>query len=70
MLQLHITILFLPISLNSLDLTGVRLLSLRDWQILPKVAGGEDTSAGDDTELKWDFDEDSGRYYASIPDDQ
>ena len=28
--------LLLPISLNSLDLTGVRLLSPRDSQILPK----------------------------------
>ena len=28
--------LFLPISLNSLDLAGVRLLSPRDSQILPK----------------------------------
>ena len=27
---------FLPISLNSLDLAGVRLLSPRDSQILPK----------------------------------
>ena len=35
-----------------------------------RVAGAEDTSAGDDTELKWEFDEDSGRYYVSFPDDQ
>ena len=34
------------------------------------VTGADDASAGDATELKWDFDEDSGRYYASIPDDQ
>ena len=34
------------------------------------VASAEDTSAGDDTELKWEFDEDSGRYYVSFPDDQ
>ena len=34
------------------------------------VAGDEDTSAGDDTELKWESDEDSGRYYVSFSDDQ
>ena len=34
------------------------------------VSGAEDTGAGDDTELKWEFDEDSGRYYVSFPDDQ
>ena len=33
-------------------------------------AGADDASAGDDTELKWEFDEDSGRYYVSFPDDQ
>ena len=61
----------LPISLNSLDLAGVTLLSPRDSQILPKtVAGAVDTSAGDATELKWEFDEERGRYYVSFPDDQ
>ena len=35
-----------------------------------KVAGANDASAGDATELKWEFDEDLGRYYVSIPDDQ
>ena len=30
----------------------------------------DDASAGDATELKWEFDEDSGRYYVSFPDDQ
>ena len=52
---------FLPLSLNSLDLTGVRLLSPRDSKILPTVAVADDASAGDATELKWEFDEDSGR---------
>ena len=61
---------FLPLSLNSLDLAGVRLLSPRDSRILPTVAGADDTSAGDDTELKWEFDEDSGHYCVSFPDDQ
>ena len=32
--------------------------------------GADDASAGDATELKWEFDEDSGRYYVSFPDDQ
>ena len=34
------------------------------------VAGADDTSVGDATELKWEFDKDSGRYYVSFPDDQ
>ena len=34
------------------------------------VAGAEDTWADDAIELKWEFDEDSGRYYVSFPDDQ
>ena len=34
------------------------------------VAGADDTSAGDATELKWEFDEDLGRYYVSFPVDQ
>ena len=34
------------------------------------VAGADDTIAGDATELKWEFDEDLGRYYVSFPNDQ
>ena len=61
----------LPISLNSLDREGVRLLSPRDSQVTSKPdAGTEDTALGDSTELKWEFDEDSGRYYVSFLDDQ
>ena len=33
-------------------------------------AGAGDASAGDATELKWGFNEDSGRYYVSFSDDQ
>ena len=33
-------------------------------------AGADDASAGEATELKWEFDEDSGRYYVSFPNDQ
>ena len=47
------------------------MLSPRDSQITSKPdAGTEDTALGDSTELKWEFDEDSGRYYVSFPDDQ
>ena len=39
--------------------------------LLPKPdARADDTSTGDATELKWELDEDSGRYYVSFPDDQ
>ena len=34
------------------------------------VAGADDTSAGDATELKWEFDEDLGRCYVSFHVDQ
>ena len=71
LLQLHLIPFTSPISLNSLDLAGVRLLSPRDSPDTSKtVAGAEDTSAGDATELKWDFDEELGRYYVSFPVDQ
>ena len=62
--------LFLPISLNNLDREGVRLLSPRDSHITSPGAGADDASVGDATELKWEFDEDFGRYYVSFPDDQ
>ena len=61
----------LPISLNSLDREGVRLLSPRDSQITSKPdVGTDDTAPGDAFELKWEFDEDSRRYYVSFPDYQ
>ena len=51
----------LPISLNSLDREGVRLLSPCDSQITSKPdAGTDDTAPGDSTELTWEFNEDSG----------
>ena len=34
------------------------------------VAGADDTSAGDATELKRELDEDLGLYYVLFPDDQ
>ena len=33
-------------------------------------ACADDAIPGDATELKWEFDEDSGRYYVSFLDDQ
>ena len=63
--------LALLISLNSLDLTGVRLLSPRDSQItITPDAGPDDSAPSDALELKWEFDEDSCRYFVSFPDDQ
>ena len=71
LLQLHLITPSFPISLNSLDLAGVRLLSPRDSQILPTpVTGADDVSADDGVDLKWEFDEERGRYYVSFPDDQ
>ena len=34
------------------------------------VADVDDTSASGATELKWELDEDLGRWYVSFPDDQ
>ena len=63
--------LALPISLNSLDREGARLLSPCGSQIASKPDAGPDESVPDDAlELKWEFDEDSQRYYVSFPDDQ
>ena len=63
--------LVLPISLNSLDREGARLLSPRDSQITSKLDAGPDDSVPDDVlELKWELDEDSLYYYVSFPDDQ
>ena len=63
--------LTLPISLNSLDREGARLLSPCGSQITSKPdAGTGDANAHGATELKWEFDEALGRYYVSFPDDQ
>ena len=72
LLQLHIYIcLTLPISLNSLDREGARLLSPCGSQItITPDAGPDDSAPGDAYELKWEFDEDSQCYYVSFPDDQ
>jgi len=72
LLQLHSYFyLATPISLNSLDREGVRLLSPCGSQItITPDAGPDDSAPGDAYELKWEFDEDSQRYYVSFPDDQ
>ena len=57
----------LPISLNSLDREGVRLLSPRDSQILPKpVCRCRCYRAGDATKLKEELDEDLVLYVVSF----
>ena len=49
----------------------MRLPSSRDSQLLPKtVAGADETSAGDATELKWELDEDLVRCVVSFHFDQ
>ena len=61
LLQLHIYLyLALPISLNSLDREGARLLSPCGSQItITPDAGPDDSAPGDASELKREFDEDS-----------
>ena len=66
----YFTLPFL-LSLNSFDREGARLLSPCGSQITSKPdAGPDDSAPGDALELKWEFDEDSQRYYVSFPDDQ
>ena len=61
LLQLHIYYyLALPISLNSLDRKGARLLSPCGSQItITPDAGPDDSAPGDALGLRWEFDEDS-----------
>ena len=71
LLQLHIFSLPYLLSLNSLDREGARMLSPCGSQITITPGVGPDDSVPDDAlELKWEFDEDSRRYYMSFPDDQ
>ena len=71
LLHLHLIPFTLPISLNSLDREGARLLSPCGSQItITPDVGPDDSAPGDAYELKWEFDEDSQRYYVSFPDDQ
>ena len=59
------------LSLNSLDREGARLLSPCGSQIaISPDAGTDDTPPDGALELRWEYDEDSQRYYVSFPDDQ
>ena len=67
----HITPLTYLLSLNSLDREGARLLSPCGSQItIIPDAGTDDTPPDGAFELKWEYDEDLGRYYVLFPDDQ
>ena len=61
----------LPLSFASLDTHGNGIAESSWLTDTSKTdAGVDDASAGDAIELKWEFDEDSGRNYVSFPDDQ
>ena len=63
--------LFVPVSLNSLDRKGARLPSPCGSQItITPDAGPDDSAPGDAYELKWEFDEDSQRYYVTFARDR
>ena len=71
LLQLHLIPFTLPISLNCLNCEGVRLLSPRESQILPKpVCRCRCYRAGDATKLKEELVEDRVRYVVLFPVDQ
>ena len=57
----------LPISLNSLDLVGFEIAE-SSWptDTTKTVAGADDTSAGDATELRWELNKDLGCCYVSF----
>ena len=70
-LQLHLITPSFPTSLNSLYLADVRLLSPRDSpDTITTVAGPDDTSAGDATELRWELNEDLSCCYVAFHVDQ
>ena len=47
------------------------LLSPRDSRVTTNTCAGTiEYDAGDDQELKWEFDEERGRMYVTYPDDQ
>ena len=61
-----------PLSFASLDTHGNGIAEsswLTDYYN-NTVAGADDASADDGIDLKWEFDEERGRYYVSFPDDQ
>ena len=62
---------FLPISLNSLDLAGFEIVE-SSWltDTITTVAGADDTSADDATELRWELNEDLSCCYVLFLDDQ
>ena len=71
LLQLHLFLPYPSYSLNSHDREGAGLLGPCGSQItITPDAGPGDSALGDVYELKWEFDEDSQRYYVSFPDDQ
>ena len=62
---------YLPISLNSLDREGVRLLSPHDSQFTSKTSLQVSLNCADDaTKLKEELDEDLVRYVVPFPVDQ
>ena len=63
--------LALPLSLNSLDREGARLLSPCGSQItITPDAGPDDSAPGDALELSWELNEDLGHCYVSFHVDQ
>ena len=49
----------------------MRLLSPRGSQITTTiVAGTDETDAGDPVALQWEYDDERGRMYVTLPDDQ
>ena len=71
LLQLLLIPFTLPISLNSLDREGVRLLSPCGSQILPKTSLQVSLNRADDaTKLKEELDEDRVHYVVSFLVDQ
>ena len=69
-LQLHLFAPFPPLCLNSWS-HGCEIAE-SPWltDSTKTVAGADDASADDGVDLKWEFNEERGRYYVSFPNDQ
>ena len=72
MLQPHYITTSIPISLNSFVTLGDEIAEspwLTDYYITP-AAGTLETDTGEPEMLHWEYDDERGRMYFTMPDDQ
>ena len=71
MLQLHHLTIPYPFSFASLDTLGNEIAE-SPWltDTTTTVAGADDTCPDDVVALQWEYDDERGRMYVTLPDDQ